>query len=116
VNVLALCNDMIFRTKIESTARSLGCNVVRNVDALGDDSGEDVLVVLIDLDSAWPGAQRVVSTLSRKRLVRVVAFGSHVRADLFAEARAAGISEVMARSAFVTKLPTILGTPGDESP
>ena len=109
MNVLALCNDMIFRTKIESTAKSLGCTVVRGVDALGDEPA----IVLIDLDSVWPAAREIVSMLSRERRVRIVAFGSHVRADLFAEARAAGIEEVMARSAFVNKLPTILGAPLD---
>lgn len=105
MNVLTLCNDMIFRTKIVSTAKSLGCTVVKNADELGELPG----VVLIDLDSAWPDAREVVDTLKGKRLVRLVAFGSHVRADLFEEARAAGVSTVMARSAFVTKLPAILG-------
>ena len=105
MKVLALSSDLIFRTKIESTAKSLGCAVVRGVDAIGE---EDETVVLIDLDSAWPAAHREVAMLSRKPRVRIVAFGSHVRKDLFEEARAAGITEVMSRSAFVNKLPAML--------
>lgn len=104
MNVLALCHDMIFRTKIESTARALGCTVLRGAEALEADGG----VVLIDLDSAWPQAKDKVDSLRQLPGVRLVAFGSHMRADLFAEARAAGIEEVMARSAFVSKLPAIL--------
>jgi PleD family two-component response regulator len=39
---------------------------------------------------------------------RIVGFVSHVEAELIAEARQAGIDEVMARSAFVSKLPALL--------
>lgn len=104
MNVLAVTNDIIFRTKIESTAKSLGAAVLRNADAIGEEPG----VVLIDLDTAWPEAQELVRAVSAKADVRLVAFGSHVRQDLFEQARAAGIKDVFARSVFVTKLPTIL--------
>jgi hypothetical protein len=104
VNVLALCADMIFRTKIESTAASLGANVVRRVEDLGEESA----VVLVDLDSTWPDVAETVERLRRRQQVRLVAFGSHVRKDLFAAARQAGIEEVMPRSVFVTKLPSLL--------
>jgi hypothetical protein len=40
--------------------------------------------------------------------VPVVAFASHVRADLIAEARAAGADRVLARSAFVAELPALV--------
>lgn len=113
MNVLALCNDLIFRTKIESTAKSLGCAIARSAADVGEDESA---IVLVDLDSAWPEpAQAVLGVLSRKRRVRVVAFGSHVRADLFAEAREAGIRDVMARSAFVNKLPALLAESSAEA-
>ena len=114
--IAALVSDLIFSTKISSTARSLGAEVciVGTVDQLAARlaSHSDDLV-LIDLDAPGLNLSRAIDICRQAaHRPRTVAFGSHVRSDLFAAARAAGADEIMARSAFVSKLPVILKTGG----
>ena len=67
--------------------------------------------MLLDLNAA-PLAP--IETIARLKgdadlaAIPIVGFVSHVQADVIAAARAAGIDEVMARSAFVTRLPELL--------
>ncbi len=68
-------------------------------------------VILLDLNGAGLDPIDTIGRLKTDpdlRAVRVVGFVSHVQADLVAAARAAGIDEVLARSAFVARLPELL--------
>ncbi len=82
--------------------------MMRSLDALRArlDEGHDG-TVLIDLD-----AQVAVAAIELCREAdgrpKTIAFGSHVRTDLFDAARAAGADEVLARSAVVKRLPSLL--------
>ena len=62
-------------------------------------------VVVIDLSR--PGALDVLASLSG----RVIAFGSHVDAELLAAARAAGCDEVLPRSKFFARARELLAAP-----
>jgi hypothetical protein len=62
-------------------------------------------VVVIDLGR--PGALEVLPSLSG----RVIAFGSHVDADLLEAARAAGCDEVLPRSKFFARARELLAAP-----
>ncbi len=97
--------DLIFSSKISSTgvAVNVAVRVVRDVGDLVPGAA----LLLVDLE-----AQGAIDAIERSRTMvptpRIVAFGPHVRDDLFTAAREAGADEVLARSAFVTRLPALL--------
>ena len=102
----AFVDDLLFRSKIRAVAGHTGADVkfIRAVDdpALGgaalaivDLDGKDAITTVSGLVAGWPS-------------LRVLGFVSHVHAERIREARAAGASEVMARSAFVNALPDLL--------
>lgn len=105
--IAAFVDDLLFRSKIRAVA-SHGAGPILFVQdpadvALGgarlvivDLDGKDALAIVSGLRSLWPG-------------LRVVGFVSHVHAERIREAREAGGVEVMARSAFVNALPSLLG-------
>src|SRR5437868_1615938 len=89
--VLALVRDLIFSTKITTTARAGGISVkvVRDPAKLAGETGSLLLVDLnlpgaIDAAAAWRGNGAVVG------------FVSHVDAETASAARSAGIDRVMA--------------------
>jgi CheY-like chemotaxis protein len=109
---IAVLTDLIFRMRIESTAQALGREItsVSTVDALHKALEEGpVDLVLVDMNLPTDTAGDAIRTAkSHHEDPRVVAFVSHVEANLAEAARRAGADEVLARSAFSTKLPQIL--------
>ena len=110
--IAALVPDLIFATKIASTARSLGVEVVnvRTLDQLTErlSSNHDALV-LIDLEAPDLDPIHAIELCKQsEHQPRTIAFGSHVRTDLLGAARRAGADEVLARSGFVGRLPSML--------
>ncbi|HWE92536.1 MAG TPA: hypothetical protein VG269_01060 [Tepidisphaeraceae bacterium] len=104
--VLVLVRDLIFATKISSTAKAVGSSVkmVRDPAALGNEPGR---LLLVDLN--LPGAIEAAGLWRTGPAGgTVVGFISHVDADTAARAREAGIGQVMARSRFVEVLPELL--------
>jgi hypothetical protein len=104
--------DLIFTTKIRSTARELGYQIV----VAGSDSAAGSLmelrepkVVLVDLTA---GAIAAPAALGRYRKLAptawFIAFGPHVDDAALAEARAAGCQIVLPRSKFAATLPELL--------
>ena len=109
-SVIAVVSDLIFATKIASTAETLGVavKIVRSLDQLSTRlSQESDALVVIDLETDGLDAESAVR-LCRENDRRVIAFGSHVRADLLAAARDAGADEVLPRSALAARLPALL--------
>src|SRR5688572_28960848 len=110
--IAAIVTDLIFSTKITSTASAVGSavKIVRSLDKLADRLAARIdSLVIIDLDA------ESIDVLEAIRLCRAaaqpprtIAYVSHVRAELIEAARSAGVDEVMARSAFVAKLPSLL--------
>jgi CheY-like chemotaxis protein len=112
--ILVVADDLLFRSKISTTAKSLGV-VVRAAttpEAAVERAREDrPTLVLIDLDGQRPQPFAVLEEFSRDATLQTlptVGFVSHVHADLVQRARALGIGTVLARSAFVAQLPAIL--------
>lgn len=112
MSTIALVTDLIFATRIRTTAEDLGVllRCVRTVEgltaALTEHSVERVIVDLnadrVDVCAAIRVARAAPS------VKRVVAYVSHVQADLAESARQAGATRVLARSAFVAELPALL--------
>lgn len=105
-DVVAVVTDLLFQSRIAAAARSAGRDVryIHSYDDLDDVHGH--AIALVDLDAALD----VLAAISR--LVAsgpVVAFGPHVDTERRKAARRAGAGRVLAKSKFVTELPTLLG-------
>lgn len=100
--VAAHVPDLMDRSRIAGASPDVV--FVARADALPEAAaGADVVVV--DLSRA--GVVEVLPDLAAAG-VRVVGFASHVDRPLLAAARAAGCGEVLARSAFFSRLPELL--------
>ena len=107
--VMAVLNDLIFETKIRSTAQTLNIEttVVRSLASL--DAELDRIrpsLLIVDLNTA--GVTPVAATNAHTPKPYVVAFVSHIDQDLAEQAAVAGADQVMPRSQFTAELPRIL--------
>jgi CheY-like chemotaxis protein len=109
---LALVSDLIFATKIRSTAESLGLSVqvVRTPAAYQEAlcaGGITQVILDLNLEGADPlEALRVA--LSAPQKPRVIAYLSHVQVALAEKARSTGADLVLPRSVFVSHLTKLL--------
>jgi CheY-like chemotaxis protein len=112
--IIAVVDDLLFCARIRGAARQAGVPIrfVRSPQALREAAAAAPALVILDLDADRLDPLGVVASLKADPAttgVRTVGFVSHVRADRVAAARAAGVDEVMARSAFAADLPAIVG-------
>jgi DNA-binding response OmpR family regulator len=112
--VVILCTDLIFSTKIAGTGKAIGvaCVVARDNEklrALLDTASPDPLVI-VDLNVSGVDPMAAIALARAHPLApRIVAYVSHVQVDLAMAAREAGADQILARSAFVERLPVMLG-------
>jgi CheY-like chemotaxis protein len=112
--ILAVLDDLMFSSKIKTTAGQLGVTVTfaRSADAaIAEMQKAAPSLVIFDLDNprtrpldilAWMKADEALAAIP------TVGFVSHVHADVIDAARKAGVDEVLARSAFTQQLADIL--------
>lgn len=112
--ILCVVDDLIFSIKISTAAKALGAEVYF------ERAPEKVLpriretmpsLVILDLNGAKLRPMEVIAAMKRDPALKAIpalGFVSHVQSDVIAEARRAGIDEVLARSAFVDRLGEIL--------
>jgi DNA-binding NarL/FixJ family response regulator len=108
-SILVLVRDLLFSSKILSEARAAGvaAKVVRDPDKL--DSVSDMEPRLLIADLALPGAIPAAANWGRAAPGRsVVAFVAHVDQSTIAQARQAGLDNVLTRGRFVQLLPQII--------
>lgn len=111
--LVALVEDLLFLSRIREAGRAKGVEVAAvrgEADLLAAWRG-GARLVLVDADSErlpWRAALAALRAEAGADAIPVIAFVSHVRADLAAAARTAGASRVMARSAFVQELPELV--------
>lgn len=119
--LLAVLDDLIFETKIRSTAQALGVNasIVRSVGELpGALNRIRPALVIIDLNSLGASALDSVAIVrSHAGGSHVIAYVAHVDVDLARRAKDAGADQVMPRSRFSSGLPPLIalhcgGQPG----
>jgi CheY-like chemotaxis protein len=113
--IVAIVDDLLFGSKIRAATDAAGRRVtfVRHGGSVEDAVRvAGASLVIVDLAGSGAGdAIRAIRALEGAR-IPIVAFASHMRADLIAEARAAGADRVLARSAFVAELPTLVSGSG----
>lgn len=113
--IVAVLDDLFFSIKIKTAAKTLGADVYFErfpEQVLDSIRAKAPRLVIFDLDSAKMRPMEIIAEMKAAPSLRNVAtlgFVSHVHDDVIAAARAAGIDQVMARSAFVDRLGSILG-------
>ena len=117
--ILVVADDLLFRSKISTAAKAMGV-VVRAATtpetAVERARQERPTLVLLDLDAERPAPFEVLRRFSEDPVLSALptlGFVSHVHADLVHRARELGIGTVLARSAFVAQLPTLLAPHAD---
>jgi PleD family two-component response regulator len=112
--ILAILDDLMFTSKIRTAASQLGVDVTvaRSSEAALAEMRKTVpSLVIFDLNSRRADPIGTVSAMKRDPAlssIPTVGFVSHVQTALIDAARDAGVDEVLARSAFTTRLPEIL--------
>jgi hypothetical protein len=117
--VVYCASDLLWATKIKSTADALGvpCRPVRSQQMLEDRlSDSPVRALIVDLEAGEVALQLIQQVRARKGAgVHVVAFGPHVSVEALTAARSSGADTVLTRGAFHRSLHEILtslgGTP-----
>lgn len=112
--ILAIVDDLMFTSKIKTTAGHLGVPVVfaRSRDAaLAEMRKAAPALVILDLDSGRTdplGTMAAMKDDASLAAIPTIGFVSHVRTDIIDAARQAGVGDIMARSAFTAQLSDIL--------
>jgi PleD family two-component response regulator len=112
--ILAVLDDLLFTSKIRTAAGQLGVAVTfaRSADAaLAEMQKSTPSLVVLDLSNPRTNALAIVAGMKQDpalAAVRTVGYASHVQADVIAAARAAGVDDVLARSAFAARIGEIL--------
>ena len=113
--VIAFMDDLMFLSRIRAAAAAQGIPVtaVRAVPALVAACGQGARLVLVDLDSRLPAVEAIAAVKAEPGLAElpVVGFFSHVEVERAREARAAGCTWALPRSAFVRQLEGLLRHP-----
>ena len=109
---IAIVSDMIFASRITSTAKMVGtrCRIINNAGDLHSAlESQEIGMVLVDMScDAISPEEAIRAVKSDCPGARVIAFFSHVQTELMERAKAAGADDVWPRSAFVQRLPGLL--------
>jgi CheY-like chemotaxis protein len=119
--IVAVIDDLFFSVKIKTAAKTLGTEVYFErtpQQVLESIRSKAPRLVIFDLDSRKMQPMDAIAAMKADPALREVptlGFVSHVHDDVIASARAAGIDQVLARSAFVERLGAILSEPSSTS-
>jgi len=113
--VVVYMDDLMFLSRIRSAAAAQGIPIVsaRKVPDLVEACRQGARLVLVDLDSPLPTTEAIAAVKAEPSLadLPIVGFFSHVHAERGHEARAAGCTWALPRSAFVRQLEGLLRHP-----
>ncbi len=107
MSVLAVLDDLLFRSKIAAAA---GTRPVQFVSGTSVPAAEGPWrLILIDLNLASAHALALVRQLAQAHpSATIIGYCAHVQQALQAQALAAGCTRVLPKSAFVQQLPDLL--------
>ena len=106
MTLIALVDDLLFQSKIRQTVGPLGVEVhFVKTPAEADARWSDSAVAVVDLHLAGTEPLAAIRAVRANHpAAPIIAYGSHVEAGLLAQARAAGCTTVLPRSAFIQYL------------
>lgn len=110
-NVLALVDDVFFQAKMLETARQVGIDlktVATGEALLAEAAQSSPALLIVDLNVRAGGVEALERLRAAGNQCPVIAFLSHVQAELAERARAAGCQQVLPRSKFTQNLAAIL--------
>jgi hypothetical protein len=112
--VVAVCRDLLLASRIEEAARS-AARPFRRVDepaALPPAATAGVDLLLVAWDERRPGWAEAIRAWrdAAPPTTRLILFGPHTDLPAHADARAAGLGPMTARSRLVATLPELLAT------
>ncbi len=107
ITVVALVRDLMFVGRLTAEARAAGVpiKIIRDPAMLNSDTQLSLLLVDLNLPGAIESAGKYKS---RSAATPIIGFVAHTDTATIDSARAAGIDRVLARSAFVVQLPSLL--------
>ncbi len=110
---IVVVEDLIFLSRIQQTAKLVNAEIetARLDELTASLSQAPARAIILDLNHRSGRAVEALRTLKSDpstKNIPVIGFVSHVQADVVSAAREAGCDTVMARSAFVQKLPELL--------
>jgi DNA-binding NarL/FixJ family response regulator len=112
--IVCAIDDLLFSIKIKEVAKHLGVTLYfeRSAERIVDTVREkQPSLVIFDLNSARLAPMNAIRAMKADpslASVRTLGYVSHVDSATIAAAREAGVDEVLARSAFATRLGEIL--------
>jgi DNA-binding NarL/FixJ family response regulator len=113
--VVAYMDDLFFQMKLAETAKHLQIEVkvASNPAALLSLMDPLPKFVIIDLNARNTPIEAIQQLREQQPTLPVIGFLSHVQTELAAQAKAAGLEQVMPRSQFTAQLPQILAMAKD---
>ena len=102
MRVGAVVDDLLLFSRIDAAASAAGASLVRAASPA--DLPDDLDLVLVD----WSARQPSWEDALRASGARVILFGPHTDLDGHADARAAGLGPMWARSKLMTELPSLV--------
>lgn len=115
--LLAIVDDLMVRSRIDAAAGVAGIEVryAGTYDEIRSAASERpiraLLVGMAATRRPWPAIVKQARADGLTRGLYVLAFGPHMNLELRARAFDAGVDRVVANSAFMRLLPTLLATP-----
>lgn len=112
--VIAAVSDFFFASKLKEAAKAGSIDLVFTTsleDTVEKAAASKAKIILLDLngdDYSRLDAVRALKADPRTRSATTVGYLSHVMTELKREAEAAGCDRILARSAFVKLLPSLL--------
>lgn len=119
--VLAIADDLMVRSRIDAAAEVAGVDVsyvasYSDVQASAPDNPRALLVGIAATRRPWAEIVRQVRAEPDTPGMYVLAFGPHKNLELRKRALEAGVDRVVANSAFMRALPSLLMTPTASAP
>jgi CheY-like chemotaxis protein len=111
--VVGAMSDLFFAVKVNDVLKSRGMELklANSVDDVFAKLGTPTVLVVVDLNDRAMPALELVARLKQDgttRNIPVLAFSSHVQAELMQQAKQCGVEAVVARSVFASKLPDLI--------
>jgi hypothetical protein len=116
VKVVLLARDLMIATRIADAGARAGTSVLRLDDPADLPSAHDVRLLLVDWADRRPGWSEALAKwcadAPESARPRVLLFGPHTDLVAHADARAAGLGPMRARSSLIADLPALLAPAG----